>query len=209
MNQTDFPNHTPWGAPQSTHVIDEGIVRYSTASHGGYWLSASRIAEMPDGLRPTAHLDGDGGAWFEEDLESAIVTLAFPHHFDSEAQVSARKLVIDWMPEIWEAWTGERLSPEASYTRRRDAFLEQHRNEQLVLSAVGSWDKRVPEGVVGLIATLGGRSPCGEHAGTETYWLVPEREYHDAFETPGHMGYFIIDQARHQPWSRDVDSVGA
>jgi hypothetical protein len=37
-------NHktTPWGAPQTTKEIASGIILYTTASHGGFWLSPER-----------------------------------------------------------------------------------------------------------------------------------------------------------------------
>ena len=45
---------TPWGAPQSARQIAVGIVKYSTASHGGIHLTAARIAAMPEALRGIA-----------------------------------------------------------------------------------------------------------------------------------------------------------
>ncbi|PNE59608.1 hypothetical protein A8H39_00220 [Paraburkholderia fungorum] len=209
MNTTMYPKHSPWGAPHSISVVAEGIVRYTTGSHGGYWLSPERVAAMPAGLRPMQHLDGDGSAWFEEDQEWAIVELAFPRHFDAKGQEAARKLLIDWMPDIWEAWTGEKLAPESSYTRRLAAFFEKHQNDQIVTGAYGSWDKRVPKGMVGVVALTGGRSPKGQLHGPESCWLVDEKEYGDAYKQPGYLGYFVIDPARHQPWSREVLAAAA
>ena len=37
---------TPWGAVQSSEVLAEGIISYSTASHGGIWLSAARRKQI-------------------------------------------------------------------------------------------------------------------------------------------------------------------
>jgi hypothetical protein len=82
---------TPWGAAQHSKVYAPGITFFSTASHGGFRLTAQRVAQMPDALRaivPCAHehnphsLSGPGAPrWYEEDCDWALVALAFPEHF--------------------------------------------------------------------------------------------------------------------------------
>ncbi|HEX4609801.1 MAG TPA: hypothetical protein VH092_16500, partial [Urbifossiella sp.] len=42
---------TPWGASQSSREIAPGIIRYDTASHGGYYVSPERMLTMPKPLR--------------------------------------------------------------------------------------------------------------------------------------------------------------
>lgn len=202
MNTNIYPKHTPWGDPHSIRVVAEGVVRYTTGGHGGYYLSAERVASMPDGLRPK-ELDADRGAWFEEDEEWALVALAFPMYFEEDAIQSARRTVLNWMPEIWEAWTGETVTPAMSYRRARDVFLEQHKEDQIVVSAFGSWEKTVPKGMVGVVAVTGGRS-SGTLNPPLTYWLVDETEYAEARKEPGYTGDFVIDPTRHQTWSRKV-----
>ncbi len=202
MNTTIYPKHTPWGEPHSIRVVAEGVVRYTTGGHGGYYLSAERVASMPDGLRPK-ELDADRGAWFEEDEEWALVALAFPMYFEEDAIQSARRIVLNWMPEIWEAWTGETVTPAMSYRRARDVFLERHKDDQIVVSAFGSWERTVPNGMVGVVAVTGGRS-SGTLNPPLTYWLVDETEYAEARKEPGYTGDFVIDPARHQTWSREV-----
>ena len=59
-------DHSPWGAIQETHEYVEGIVRVHTAGHGGVWLSAERLAQMPAGW-----ISSDG--WYEEDCEVTFV----------------------------------------------------------------------------------------------------------------------------------------
>jgi hypothetical protein len=71
--------YTPWGDPQHIKIVAPGIVEYSTASHGGMHLSASRLAAMPKqfaGFKPFA-----GPGWFEEDCDIVVVMLAFPKDF--------------------------------------------------------------------------------------------------------------------------------
>ena len=209
MNDTIYPKHTPWGAPQTRRIVVEGIVRYTTGSHGGYWLSPARVASMPQGLRPAQNLDSDGGAWLEEDQEWAIVELAFPQHFDSKNQESAQRLLKDWMPEIWEAWTGEKLTPETSFTRRREEFFQKHQNAQVVTGAFGSWHKLVPKGKIGVVAMTGGRPPNGMLTAPETYWLVDENEYVEALKRPANVGYFVVDPTRHRPWPQEALAAAA
>lgn len=75
-----YPKQTPWGPSQNQKQIAEGIVSYSTASHGGFGLSQVRLAEMPPDLRAFQPWAGEG--WYEEDCDWAVVCLAFPQFFD-------------------------------------------------------------------------------------------------------------------------------
>jgi hypothetical protein len=78
---------TPWGAAQQTKQVAHGITRIDTASHGGYHLSAERLATMPEQLRRIEPFAGTG--WYEEDCDWSIVALAFPQHFDDFAVLGA------------------------------------------------------------------------------------------------------------------------
>lgn len=80
---TTIPKHSPWGHPQDRSPVAEGIVFFSTASHGGYWLSAKRRAAMPYQLK--AFKTFAGGNWFEEDCDAIVVVLAFPTEFSADA----------------------------------------------------------------------------------------------------------------------------
>lgn len=71
--------NTPWGKAQEVKEIADGITRASTASHGGYRISAERHHAMPDVLR--AHEPYAGRHWYEEDCDWAVVALAFPDEF--------------------------------------------------------------------------------------------------------------------------------
>ena len=82
---------TPWGTADDRHVIAEGIVFYSTPSHGGVRLSDDRLAAMPAALkdfRPWAGLP-----WFEEDSDYSVVVLAFPEFFTPSMVASAARMV--------------------------------------------------------------------------------------------------------------------
>jgi hypothetical protein len=70
---------TPWGESQHADQIAEGIVFYSTASHGGILLSPERRNEMPVKFRnePT----WAGGNWYEEDCDVSLVIYCFSQYF--------------------------------------------------------------------------------------------------------------------------------
>ena len=86
-----LPRHTPWGDIHDQREHAPGIVNVSTAGHGGFWLSAERLAEFravfPD-FDPYA-----GEPWFEEDEDWAVVVLAFPDMFDDESTWTAVEAV--------------------------------------------------------------------------------------------------------------------
>lgn len=68
--------HTPWGAAQHIEKEAEGIVWYSTASHGGYGLSEARLRAMP--VEYARHTPFAGRGWYEEDCDWCLVWLSFP-----------------------------------------------------------------------------------------------------------------------------------
>jgi hypothetical protein len=84
--------YTPWGTAQQTDIIAEGITWVSTASHGGFIISAERRAAMPQSLREFATFAG--GNAYEEDCDAAIVIAAFPDCFTA-AQVARAVSSID------------------------------------------------------------------------------------------------------------------
>ena len=63
---------TPWGQADGAEVLAEGIISYSTPSHGGIWLSAERQKRMPD-IDNFLH----SKQWWEEDCDWAIPYVVF------------------------------------------------------------------------------------------------------------------------------------
>ena len=59
---------TPWGEADSVTEIADGIVYYTTPSHGGLRLSAERWAQIPSALADTFHTAG----WAEQDCETPL-----------------------------------------------------------------------------------------------------------------------------------------
>ena len=82
---------TPWGPSQQSREIAPGIVSHSTAGHGGLHLSEERWYEFRKQL-PT-QTTWAGARWFEEDLDWALVAIAFPQHFEDTAIYNAVRTV--------------------------------------------------------------------------------------------------------------------
>lgn len=75
---------TPWGYPDNIVIKANGMVRYVTASHGGYFLPPSLNAQVPAILKDRTFLKLGNLGWYEEDEDWAIVALFFPEVFDLE-----------------------------------------------------------------------------------------------------------------------------
>lgn len=108
------PKQTPWGEYQSIREMIPGVWLVKTAAHGGYWLTAERLAELPAVLRdgppdaaseqpfnPNETRDG----WFEEDDEALRVVVTFCRGADAGA----------W-PDGTEAKARERLEKDYPVT---------------------------------------------------------------------------------------------
>jgi hypothetical protein len=174
--------HSPWGWIQSVSELTEGMWLVSTAGHGGIKLSRQMNAKMPKQLRRE-------GGWYEEDCEAALVVLGFPEHFTRTQLDDAERSVKNWFPAAYEAYTGTVIPSSESFTKRNQEFAEATKTNWVVVAAWGSWQKGVPAGMVGTLATMGGIRGAGE----EKHFLVPEDEY----QKRSPFG-FIIDPSRHQ-----------
>ena len=171
--------NTPWGAAQGATVYAEGIVEYSTASHGGFHLSPERNAAVHPTLRSE-------GGWYEEDCGWAAVAITFPDLFTAFERRCAETTLKDWFPDAWEAIFETVLGPGDSYEKDRRAFAAAHAADWVVISAIRS-SHHAP--MVEVVATLGGRrDPRAE----ERRFLVPSTEY----EAERPFG-FVVDPARH------------
>jgi hypothetical protein len=177
---------TPWGPSQSVEQIAPGIKRVDTASHGGYKLDASANAKVPDYMR-----EDDG--WYEEDVDWSIVATVFPEHFDEAARAQAENTLRNWLPAQWETFYGRELGPGESHAKDEARFHEEHKEDWLVISAVGDWHAGVPKGMVLTHAARGGRTPEGRIPADVVCFLVPDDEY--GARTP--FG-FVIDESRHE-----------
>ncbi len=93
---------TPWGFAQHGEIYGEGVVFFTTASHGGFKLAPERLALMPAALRAA-------GGWYEEDCEWAKVAIAFPDLFTESERREAERTLRHWSPACWEAVRGRQL----------------------------------------------------------------------------------------------------
>lgn len=90
----------PWGAVQWRTSYAPGLDYVSTAGHGGFLLSAARLASMPSKYRATA-FDALYPHAFEHDASFCGVVLSFPELFPPEVVTDAR--------EVFEAYYASKL----------------------------------------------------------------------------------------------------
>ena len=90
---------TPWGPSQSATRYAEGILFFTTASHGGFHLDPERNAAMPPALRLP-------GGWYEEDVDWALVAAGYPELFTDQERRMAERALRQWIPEAWLAVHG-------------------------------------------------------------------------------------------------------
>jgi hypothetical protein len=172
--------NTPWGPSQGATVYSEGVTAHSTASHGGFQLSAERNGKVNSMLRSP-------GGWYEEDAAWAIVAQTYPDLFTTYERRHADRTVRDSWPDAWEAIFGRVLEPRESRGKDRRAFELRHAEDWIVVSAIHSDHK---PGFTEVIAAKGGQRT--EHTPVRRY-LVPKDEYGIS---GGPFG-FVIDPERH------------
>lgn len=99
MNRMSDEVNSPWGEPQTWIELVPGIIRVTTASHGGYRLSPERRAAMKARL-------GIDLEWYEEDDEGQVVRGVFAVELgfaDGEALLSqVPEEVLAYMREVSE-----------------------------------------------------------------------------------------------------------
>lgn len=183
---------TPWGAAQHVEIFAPGIGQVGTASHGGIKLSDELNAAVP------AYMRNESG-WYEEDCDCAIPLTVFEKYLrlhgspclvESLDKYPPTKTLAEWRPDAYERYFGRKLAPEESHVLRDRAFKAAHANDYVVIAAWGDWQGGVPNGWVGVFATLGEsrREPAYSQG---KYFLVPATEYQ------ARAGSFVIDPARH------------
>lgn len=176
-----MPTNTPWGPAQDSKQHAVGIMEYSCAGHGGFHVTAKRLAQMPEYFR-----NKDG--WYEEDCEYAMVVLSFPDVFTAEMSGFAKDSLRSYYPDQYEAHFGVVLQPGESREKDDRAFKAATVDKYVVTSACGSWAKNVPEGMVGVTAARG-------RDGDQKRFLVPDAEYN--------ARHFVVDPTRHEEVQTD------
>lgn len=184
LGRRDIPGgaRTPWGPSQGGTLYAEGITSHSTASHGGFELSADLNRKVHPMLRAA-------GGWYEEDECWAIVAFTFPQLFTALERRHAERTIKDSWPDAWEAISGAILTQGESRRKDERAFETEHVNDWIVVSAITSEQQH---GFVEYIATPGGKRGVGTE---ERRFLVPSLEY-----DIGRFG-FVIDPDRHAAYA--------
>jgi hypothetical protein len=142
---------TPWGVAQHVETLAPGVFFVSTARHGGVKLDAKNNRRIPKPFRCRR-------GWYEKDLDWAIAVNFIPEAFPSPVtKHNAIRILKDFHWREWEAFTGEELGPVDSMGKREALFRQRHRADFIVTRAWGDWNETVPTGMVGVVATLGGR----------------------------------------------------
>ncbi len=79
------PMGTPWGVAQSVTAFGtEGLLRVTTAEHGGFFVPAELLHRIPADHRLWAATWSASEQWYEEDCCWAAVAAAWPDLFDAE-----------------------------------------------------------------------------------------------------------------------------
>jgi hypothetical protein len=168
---------TPWGGAQISWLYAEGIVRHSTAGHGGFHVDPQRNAEIHSAWR-----NADG--WYEEDCEWSKVAVAFPKLFTDYERQCAQETLRNSEPDAYEQIYRVVLVSGQSHVKDERRFKREHAADWIVISAINSTQQ---PGFVECIATIGGDRRNNE----ERRFLIPSQEY-----KTGRFG-FVIDLARH------------
>ena len=162
-------SRTPWGTADWVSHTAPGAVQVSTPGHGGVKLSRERNRSIPSALR-------NSSGWYEEDVEAGIVAWyhpdACPQKGQSTDEVAAagKATIMRWMPEEYEAATGEVIPPGVSYIKDEKTWLREHADKEIAVSAVTMPDRA---GYVAVTVCRGGRLG----ASPERVVAVPKDEY--------------------------------
>jgi hypothetical protein len=177
--QTQIAAITPWGGSQFASIYADGVIKHSTAGHGGFHLSSDRNRQVDPMVR-------NEGGWYEEDAEWALVAATFPGLFTVYERRCADETIRNSWPAFWEKIHGRLLGPGESVSKDRAEYERRHAGDWVVISAIQSRDH---VGMTEVVATIGGQRG---HRREERRFLVPQTEY--ALRSP--FG-FVIDLERH------------
>jgi hypothetical protein len=147
---------TPWGESQTEQLLAPGIVCYTTAGHGGIHVFGDAHERMDPLLRslPTfTHSTGEG-AWYEEDVDWAIVAIAFPDAFSGQSLWHAER-TIRMSRKDAAAWL-DHTDPGRAVMQRLATW--QAENPQLFYETTS---KREPDGTwTACMHSVDGKSQC-------------------------------------------------
>jgi hypothetical protein len=105
---------SPWGKIVHKTVFAQGVSFVSTSGHGGFRVFPHVQEAFPEHLRVSSGLGGLH--WYEEDIESHKVVLAFPSLFTDREKAVADQSVRFFYPDIWEVHNLKRPVDQMSAT---------------------------------------------------------------------------------------------
>jgi hypothetical protein len=82
-----LPAMTPWGVHDYRKQVCLGLWFVSTPSHGGYYVEPQLLPRIPEVFRKATFTRLE--AWYEEDVDWAIVAKFIPEAFPPQAQEAA------------------------------------------------------------------------------------------------------------------------
>jgi hypothetical protein len=175
---------TPWGRSDFQTKLIDGIISYSTPSHGGIHVRHDLNLTIHPAWR-------NNEGWYEEDEAWAIVAYHFPAAFTNDQMASAIQSLKNSRPREYMQVTGTTLAIGESKELQEEAWRILHANHLQVVAAFGSWHPKVPAGMVGVFMVPGGRNKRGQYdERQERCFLVPENDYTSHF--------FIEDETKYQ-----------
>lgn len=192
-------SRSPWGKIDHVETIAPGIQFCGTPSHGGYFLSDERNAQVHPAWRSKWASSPSLDNWYEEDCRWAIVAFHFPEFFTGAQYEASVATLKNWHPDEWEQVTGEKVKPEESHKVRERIFAAENKGKLFAIAAWGDWSRNVPKGMVGVCVTVDGER-CRNHLPeSPRYLLVPAELYNipGTFVTvPGQFQEVPADPAR-------------
>lgn len=188
--QSQVTASTPWGGSQFATIYADGVIKHSTAGHGGFHLSSDRNRQVDPMVRTE-------GGWYEEDAEWAIVAATFPALFTAYERRCADETIRNSWPAFWEKIHGRLLRPGESVSKDRAEFERRHAEDWVVISAIQSRDHA---GMTEVVATIGGKR---EFSQEERRFLVPDVKY----SKRGSFG-FVIDLQMHAVYEGPSSFLG-
>lgn len=183
---------TPWGQSDGQKTLAEGVVYFSTASHGGVRLSSAQNGQIPAGAK---RCDLRRRGWYEHDVHANIPILVFG--LGNAAELAAAKQnLADWDPDAYRAIFGELPKVEDSRELQRREFEQRTRDQFVVVSAIGGPGRGVPAGQVGCWARRASD-------GAEVQVLVRA----DRYRGRGRFGFVLTEADMSQAWVERVESL--
>ena len=119
--------------------------------------------------------------WYEEDCDWSIVAVIFPQHFIG-SYGTALDTLKNWNPEAYQRFFGIALRPGESHKLDESLFREKHKDDYVVVSAIGR-----DNGLVECFAVRGGRSDNGKYASKDEKTVFVLQAEYDTRSTFGYV----------------------